>query len=56
MEGSGVGPSPDDIAKAADRHALGVILIFVAPQLLGFLLLTLVVPATALGLAAHEAG
>lgn len=45
-----------DVAEAADRHGMRVILTFVAPQLLGFLLLTLIVPATSLGLLPYEAG
>src|SRR6185436_5825249 len=47
---------PDDIAKAADRNALRVILTFVGPQLLGFLLVTLVLPITTFGLVPYEVG
>jgi hypothetical protein len=56
MKAPHLSPPPDTIARAADRHALRVIFIFVGPQLLGFLLVTLVLPSTTLGLVPYEAG
>jgi hypothetical protein len=46
----------EEIAGEADRHALRLIVAFVAPQLLGFVLVTLVLPAAALGLLPYELG
>jgi hypothetical protein len=48
--------SADAIAGAADRHALRVILTYAAPQLLGFLLVTLVLPSVVVGLLPAEVG
>jgi hypothetical protein len=49
-------PAADEIAGAADRHTLQLIVAYVAPQLLGFVLVTIVLPVTALGLIPYEAG
>jgi hypothetical protein len=49
-------PAAEQIAGAADRHTLHLIVAFVAPQLLGFVLVTIILPAIALGLIPYEDG
>jgi hypothetical protein len=49
-------PSADGVAEAAEAHALGLIGAYFAPQLLGFGLVTLILPALTMGLVPYDIG